>query len=163
MLDRIHKIAEFIAAFAIVGSLVFVGIQLNQNTDALRVTVGESYVDKWLDAHRTVIGDDVLALAIIKQSANIDDYSELEWVKKSSFAHLTMRQSEYMHRQYLLGNLDEQFWQSWYEGTVNALKDPFFKVVLQQGSRRYSPDFIALTEEIYEVIEARKQTGQPTS
>ena len=30
MLDRIHKIAEIVAAFAIVGSLIFVGIQIRQ-------------------------------------------------------------------------------------------------------------------------------------
>lgn len=35
MLDRIHKISEIIAAFAIVGSLIFVGIQVDQNTQAI--------------------------------------------------------------------------------------------------------------------------------
>ena len=36
MLDRIHKISEIVAAFAIVASLIFVGVQVSQITGALK-------------------------------------------------------------------------------------------------------------------------------
>lgn len=37
MLGRVHKIADIVAAFAVVGSLIFVGIQLQQSTKAMRL------------------------------------------------------------------------------------------------------------------------------
>jgi hypothetical protein len=45
MLDRIHKISEIVAAAAIVGSLIFVGIQMNQNTSALRASFIQSSIE----------------------------------------------------------------------------------------------------------------------
>ena len=42
MLDRIHKIAEIVAAAAIVGSLVFVGMQMLQNN---RIAIANAEID----------------------------------------------------------------------------------------------------------------------
>ena len=42
MLDRIHKVSEIVAAFAIVGSLIFVGIQMLQNN---RIAIANAEID----------------------------------------------------------------------------------------------------------------------
>ena len=61
MLDRFHKISEIIAAFAIVGSLVFVGIQLNQNTSALLVDSQQSAMAAWNDTSLAIATNERLA------------------------------------------------------------------------------------------------------
>ena len=49
MLDRFHKISEIIAAFALVASLLFVGVQIRQNTDATRISNAQAAFQTWSD------------------------------------------------------------------------------------------------------------------
>jgi len=61
MLDRIHKISEIVAAFAIVGSLVFVGVQLRQNTLSMNANRMQSAMEVWNETALAVATDEKLA------------------------------------------------------------------------------------------------------
>lgn len=56
MLDRIHKISEIIAAVAIIASLVFVGLQLGQNTRAIQSQEDSANWLPWVDLSNMVVG-----------------------------------------------------------------------------------------------------------
>ena len=60
MLDRFHKLSEIVAAFAIVGSLIFVGLQMQQNTDAMRVSFIQSSMESWNLHSMTMASDERL-------------------------------------------------------------------------------------------------------
>jgi hypothetical protein len=43
-LQNFYLLAEIVAAFAVVVSLLFVGLQMRQNTNALRIAAGQGLV-----------------------------------------------------------------------------------------------------------------------
>ena len=65
MLDRFHKVSEIVASFAIVGSLIFVGIQVNQNTNATRVSNAQAAMQVWSDHAMAMATSESLAQAYV--------------------------------------------------------------------------------------------------
>lgn len=61
MLDRAHQIADIVAAFAVVGSLIFVGIQLQQNAKAMGVENRQSAMNGWNETTLAVATNEQLA------------------------------------------------------------------------------------------------------
>ena len=46
-LDRIHQVSEIVASVAIVASLIFVGTQVSQNTNALKLNAATTNAANW--------------------------------------------------------------------------------------------------------------------
>ena len=61
MLDRFHKISEIIAAFALVASLLFVGVQISQNTDATRISNAQAGFQTWSNQGMAAATDEDLS------------------------------------------------------------------------------------------------------
>lgn len=69
MLDRVHKISEIIAAIAIVASLVFVGLQLGQNTRAIQSQEDSANWLPWVDVAQMVVGSADFADIFVRAQA----------------------------------------------------------------------------------------------
>ena len=86
MLDRVHKIAEIIAAFAIVGSLIFVGLQLNQNTQAIAAQEDSSTYLPWFTFYQMVVSSPDFADILVRgQAGGLEVLSEAEKVRFSQY------------------------------------------------------------------------------
>ncbi len=66
-MDRVHKISEIIASFAIVASLLFVGLQVSQNTDALKDNAVQTSAASWQEITLTLATDEGLMNAWLAQ------------------------------------------------------------------------------------------------
>lgn len=112
MLDRVHKIAEIISAFAIVGSLIFVGIQLLQNTNAVEVSNAQAGINSWNVLSLAIVTDDELMQAHI--DAAYPEYREsdvdVNARRMQFFARATLRTVETLYLQWREGNLPDQLW-----------------------------------------------------
>ena len=60
-ITELGSLGEFIGAFAVVASLIYVGIQLKQNTVAVKVTTAQAFTDTWNAGLRPVSQSPVLA------------------------------------------------------------------------------------------------------
>lgn len=82
MLDKIHNIAEIIAAFAIVGSLIFVGVQIDQNTQAIEAQEDAAAYMPWLSLSQMMVpSSDFADIYVRGQSGGFDVLSEGEKVR----------------------------------------------------------------------------------
>jgi hypothetical protein len=124
MLDRFHKISEIVAAFAIVGSLLFVGIQMRQNTDAMRVSFVQSSIDSWNIHAMTMASNEHLMT-----SFNEGSYPEVRkkfGTPSPSDSQVGMwiaagfRTTETMYLQWREGNLPDDIWQGYRSSMVRA-------------------------------------------
>ena len=95
MLDRIHKIAEIVAAFAIVGSLLFVGIQMQQNTEALETGLEQNASHRWQEINLTQIAAPGILEAWRASSRIVIGIIQLDiaGIKAVSFQHLESRRT----------------------------------------------------------------------
>jgi hypothetical protein len=75
MLDRVYKIAEILAAVAIVFSLVFVGLQIKQNTQAIASQEDSSVWLPCLDLFQMTVSSSEFTAKLVKhfvfQSDNV--------------------------------------------------------------------------------------------
>ena len=163
MLDRIHKIAEIVAAFAIVGSLIFVGIQMQQNTEAVRINTSQAGVEMWQATSLTMATNPELAQAWTRETITPfqGESLQLRW-----FLNYVLKAAEHNYHQWLEGNLSDRDWM----GIRNRLLLHFrvqnhYRNILRDNEvgneNFYSPEFITLMKTIMK--EADAAGNWPTS
>lgn len=104
------SLAEIISALAVVASLIFVGIQIRQNTRATQASMRQSIADNDIDYLITFLDNSILAHANAKSIAG-DSLSPVEWEQLVAQQHVNFRVFENAHYQYQNGLLDDEVWQ----------------------------------------------------
>jgi len=72
MLDRVHKIADIVAAFAIVASLLFLGAQISQNTLAVDTQADDAIWSQWTGLNSLIASSPGLAEIITRGDQDPD-------------------------------------------------------------------------------------------
>ena len=113
MLDRVHKISEIIASFAIVGSLIFVGIQVSQNTDATKISNAQAALSSWNEVSLASATNDGITQGLfdgmhpeLKQYLVIDETQ----FRTFSWFDAGFKAVEVNYLQWLEGNLSDDLW-----------------------------------------------------
>jgi hypothetical protein len=162
MLDRFHKIAEIVASFAIVGSLIFVGIQVSQNTDATRISNSHAALDSWNEITLAMAADKELT------QSNLDGvYPELREHMPSDvgeeriyvWLNAGIKAVEHNYLQWLDGNLSDELWRGYRMSMVDMFV--YFRSVNDFWSDRkqtYSEPFQLLMDKL--VVEGTEQRMQ---
>ncbi len=117
------SLGELVGSIAVVLTLIFLTMQLRQNTSALQTNISQSYLDRWMATYDHVINNDAIASAFAKNPQTVDDLSEIELIKLNAFFQMAMRQTEFMYYQYRNGKLDQELWDQWYAGGVATFRD----------------------------------------
>jgi hypothetical protein len=149
MLDRIHKIAEIVAAFAIVGSLVFVGIQMQQNTSALRNSAALENAASWQNIGLALSTNTELLEAWIS-FARIDPSPTTDEARMFNISSTMLKSVEFNYLQWLDGNLSDDLWFAVREGLVSQFEvQSFYEIMWSTGGQRtFTPQFQSLFDEV---------------
>ena len=68
-LEQVYYLGELIAAVAVVASLLFVGVQMRQNSNALRVSATAAGVANWQETVLVLASSDYIAPALVRFNA----------------------------------------------------------------------------------------------
>jgi hypothetical protein len=121
MLDRVHKIAEIVASVAIVGSLIFVGFQLRQNTAALSVTAIQSNTEAW---HATALANATNPQLVEAYLAVVDGTASP--VETGQFLYMQtaiLKTIETSYHLWLDGHMSDELWAATRESFVFLLEN----------------------------------------
>jgi hypothetical protein len=123
MLDRVHKISEIVAAFALVASLVFVGVQISQNTSTMRTESHQTAVNVWANLATPLITDERLAALY-----SDDLYAELsptglgsDELSLSAYVQNTFFVIESHYLRWLDGDLPDEVWSGFRTGLFETM------------------------------------------
>ncbi len=113
--SRIKAWSETVGILAVIGSLLFVGIEVRQNADATRAATAQSLTDAWAAWNLTMA--DPEAWSVVRRMLELEDFSDARLedraaarsLFKSLFSHWSGQ-----HWQYLNGNLDQSLWDATY-------------------------------------------------
>ena len=153
MLDRIHKIAEIVAAAAIVGSLIFVGIQLKQNTSAMDAEQRMTAMNIWSQQGLAIATNENLAKEMerftypaLKQAIGQDSGRR----QVMAFVTVTMNTVENQHRQFLDGNISQEEWFNFRNGLLaNMASVEAYAEYWKSARNIHSPEFAELVDELF--------------
>lgn len=111
--EAIGAVGEIVGAAAVVGSLVFVGWQLLQNTGAIRTSTSQSHVEMYLQFIRSITDQPEIArIWMTGIESGMTELDEIEKVQFISFLSGLFRYYEVSFIQHSKGKLDLELWQN---------------------------------------------------
>ena len=104
-----RKIFEIVGIVSVVGSLLFVGIEINQNTTAVRGATQQAVSSQVAEMYRIVAENERIALLLSQSFKGISkkDLSESDYVSLWNFQMMGLRRIENIYLQYKNGLLTE--------------------------------------------------------
>lgn len=134
-------IAEIIGAIAVVVSLIFVGLQISQNTAATRASASQAVHSAFADWYQSVQSDPAL---LSLSTRGMQDYDALSPTEKSQFIALFMsfsldtQDAFYKWRD---GSLDPELWRTWELVSMNLYSTPGGKAFWQERSYLFAQSY----------------------
>ena len=107
-LEVIYYISQIVAVVGIFGSLVFVGLQIRQNTRALKATSHHAVTDSFNAINTLILSDPKVARIWRLAIAGSDELDEDERISADFMLLANMRIFETLYYQYKNGTLDKQ-------------------------------------------------------
>ena len=158
-LEDINYIAQTVAAFAVVGSLIYLAIQTRHateqtrlNTQALKASAGFAATHSWGEFNEvsmSVPDEKIgLVLAAYDVGKTWEDFSDVErfWVAIAHRALFMKLEGQYFLLKY--GSLDTAIWEKRRDWAAGLIKLPFFRQwwLFDKAQNIWTDEFIAAIE-----------------
>jgi predicted amino acid-binding ACT domain protein len=108
--ERRKDLFELIGLATIVGSLIFLAMEIRQNTNAIKATAIQEYTSSARQHLALYVSDPEMAKIIAKAGANIEDLSQEEMQRYMGFLMSASLGSQGAFRQWQLGVLPDEEW-----------------------------------------------------
>ena len=121
-LQDIYFVAEIVGVIAIVGSLLFVGVQMRQNTNALKASVANDMVATWQSVMEPFCTDPgfIEAINFFRNDKEGAEPTEEQFTRVFGFYSPSFKNCEFAYYRYLAGELDEGLWLGIRNGALDA-------------------------------------------
>jgi hypothetical protein len=139
--DAIGAVGEILGAAAVVITLVYLSVQLRQNTKALHSTVTHSAHDQTTGAYRALSMEESLADIFVRGVRDPESLTDTEIVRFFAYWHAAVLPMQNWYYQWREGNLDEAFFSSWCTAIANVGQTPGFREFWRQRRSYFSSDF----------------------
>ena len=124
MLENWARLAEIVGAGGVIGSLIYVGLQIRKNTAAVHSAAAQAVHDNYSAWYSSLQSDPGLLSISIN---GMRDYSCLSEVEKAQFIAMFMSFSSYSQNafhKWREGSLSPELWKGWELVTMNFISTP---------------------------------------
>ena len=118
-LDQIAIVSQIVAAVGVIGSLIFVGLQVRQSNQMMRDSAIRHHAERIQSISRALFDSPDLAGIWLKGGDDLDKLSPEERVRFINLYLYVLRVWEQLHLQKEMGVMDRQMW----DANVNILRD----------------------------------------
>ena len=141
-LEEIYYISQIAAAIAIFASLIFVGIQLRQNTRAVLVSTSQAHFTMWTSAAAPLVENADMARIYLQALSDFDGLTDQDRLRFVVFTGDVFRFYESSRLQWRRGQLDAELWHS-VEVNIRAFAtQPGIQGFWKIRKHWHSPEFI---------------------
>ena len=120
-LEQAYYIAEIVGVLSIVISLVYVAVQIRQNTMAIRSDTSQSIHDAWGDVYGRLSTNSELTQIMMKGNTGLSALSDTDKGQYMSFWMNTMLTWQNAYYQYNAAALEERIWHTMEKTMLSAL------------------------------------------
>jgi hypothetical protein len=161
-LSDLASIGSLISGLAVLGSLIFVGFQLKQNTQAVRAGASQAHSQNWQQITTPIIESGDFARVWRLGLDDIEGLTDDERVRFFAFAGGTLRFFEGARVQWRHGQLDKEHWHNVERTAIDFAATSGFKSYWAARHHWLSPEFQAWYESLSQVG-ANSLYGRPRS
>ena len=141
-LEQLGSLAEILGAVGVIASLVFVGLQIRQNTKATRAQIHEQITSTYLSfLNSALLNPEAYAAGI---SVTEDEFSRLTPGERTYFFGTALgffKQFELMYVQNQTGIMDKEIWDSWSVYILMYFHQPGIQLWWKSRKRAFTEDF----------------------
>ncbi|MEJ8569397.1 hypothetical protein [Elongatibacter sediminis] len=105
--EKLNDWVQIVGIFALVASLIFVGIEVRQNSTATRSATNAAIKDSFRELNLVIASSPELTLALVANAENPDDAPPEQKVQILAMFRALFHIWSNVHRQYLNGTLDQ--------------------------------------------------------
>jgi hypothetical protein len=109
-ISELGSLGEFASALAVIASLIYVGIQIKQNTNTARISTMQAHVDVWNDIVGNFCQSPELASIWRRGITDMSALNEVESVQFFAQTGLITRYYESSYLEWKEGVLDDRLW-----------------------------------------------------
>ena len=156
-MDRLNKWLSLFANLGVVAGLVFLAVELSQNTKATIAAASDELTNQSLEFFSLGIDNQVLARALHKQSMGEDlDAFELNQIWRHQYVNFRVFENAYL--QYRRGYYDQTEWDRYRRIIAGRLtKDLIARQMWEDSHGKWTVEFAAEVNAIRGSIEDAKQ------
>lgn len=125
-LSDLAHLAEVLAAVAVVLSLVYVGVQVRQNTQAIEIAAAQQSLDAYRQVQVAVMEEPKMAAAVEKAYSN-QQLSPVEALQVDTYVHFNFSNWELAYLNHKKELLDDEIWEGWNRYYVWLMSFEFFR------------------------------------
>jgi hypothetical protein len=139
--EALGAIAEMIGAIGVIATLVYLAVQVRQNTRAIRAQTYGSFVTQFRNWNEPMRANEGMAERFHELMEDVESLSPKEQRHAIHVLYDFTRLAENLHYQHSEGMLSDAVWSGW-ENTFRAyLSAPGFVWYLEQRRSFFAPEF----------------------
>ena len=145
-LDQLANIGEFVSAIAVIISIIYLAIQIRQNTEAERTSTYQAVVSDFGALNNTMASNPELSHLYVRATENYHQLCTDEKARVSQLFFQCFHYFENMFYQYQKGYLDEDVWTGWKRLMLTYYAQPGFQTWWEHRRDVYSESFATFLE-----------------
>jgi hypothetical protein len=145
--DAIGAIGELIGAITVMVTLVYLVIQLKQNTKALKSSTFQEISNVMAQNWEVAIANPDVAELFLKTASGLDALDEKERFLFGAMATMLFRRVETVYTQESLGAIDARLTLGFKESSISSLSHVGMREWWQQSQAAFRPEFVAWVNE----------------
>ncbi len=145
-LDLINTLAQSIAAFGVVAGLFFVGVQIRQNTVAVRAQTFHAVADSFNEISLAIAGGTQTARVARLGFGGLANLNEDERMQFAFCSLAVMRILETIFYQAQVGIAEKKLWEAEQKTLVALMSLPGMREWWSSNVLSFTPDFRALVD-----------------
>ncbi len=145
-LDDLGNIGEFASAVAVVISLLYLAVQIRQNTSAIRSAQHDSAISKVDSINASMANGEHTARIFREAAEDFDNMSPDDKLRFIAHANRNFRLWEYSYYQHEDSRLHDEIWRGWSLSMQREFMHPGMRRVWSSSAELYGDRYRAFVE-----------------
>ena len=144
---ELGALGEFVGAFAVVLTLVYLALQIRQNTKILRAQAAWQLSVEQRELVYLGAGNDAFAEITAKLFMRNEELTDVEWLRMTQWYRGAVGSYEGQWYMYREGTLSKQMWETYLKRCPLLFDIPFVIDWWQRRSREFNDEFAQMCEQ----------------
>ncbi len=146
--DAIGASAELLGAIGVIASLLYLSVQIRQNTRSVRAATYASLAEATTNSNALIISENQLA-SILASAFSGETLNAEEFQKFDAYMRMTFRRYDTIHFHHQQGTLTEDVWNGYWNSLNKILPNPIVQRCWKRHSDEYTKAFrVLVTREL---------------
>ena len=147
--DALSAVAESVGAIGVVATLVYLAVQIRDNTKAVRAATYDSFVAQFRDWNAPLRASPELSAQFATQIEEIEKLDEQSRMHATHVFFDFLKLAENLHYQYRMGLIDDSLWSGWHNMFRHYLNAPGMVWYWERRRDFCDPEFRAWVDALH--------------